>query len=38
MAATPEEIEAEKERLRRLEEKNNQDMAEKGIVNPYGDS
>jgi hypothetical protein len=34
---TPEEIQAEKDRLAELERQNNEDMAKKGEENPYGD-
>jgi hypothetical protein len=34
---TPEEIDAAKEHLRRLEEENNRDLAKKGETNPYDD-
>lgn len=34
---TPEEIQAEKDRLAELERKNNEEMAKKGEKNPYGD-
>jgi hypothetical protein len=32
---TAEEIQKEKDELKRLEDKNNEDMAKKGVVNPY---
>jgi hypothetical protein len=34
---TPEEIQAEKDRLAELERQNNEEMARKGETNPYGD-